>query len=169
MKKIETTRQIPPLITLLLGATLIVGLGACKPPSVKSKKKPIATKTVVATEEIVKSGADGGTVTKNSETTVTKTFSVTPPTAAIPVAGTVTLVTEGGTAPYTYTVEEGKSYGTIDSATGLYTASAQGISSVRVVDASGNIGYASVEVSQAPNILPSTVNVSVNADKRFKR
>ena len=84
-----------------------------------------------------------------------KALSLSPQTIVVPACGTVTFVAEGGVPPYVYSIVSGG--GTLDSATGLYTAPlAIGSAEMQVTDATNKAAKASATILPFPNPLTVT-------------
>ncbi|MCM2323106.1 MAG: hypothetical protein NDJ90_07565, partial [Oligoflexia bacterium] len=93
-------------------------------------------------------------------------FSITPLTTVLATGSNTSFMAVGGEAPYTYDVYYGA--GAIDPATGAYTAPVSpGTATVRALDADGSTAYATVEITDAPVIDPSSVTVAVGNRYRF--
>jgi hypothetical protein len=72
-------------------------------------------------------------------------------TSTVAINGNVVFTASGGTKPYTYYLESGE--GTINSSTGLFTASAiPGSVEVMVEDAAGNTSYSTITVGDAQDL-----------------
>jgi alpha-tubulin suppressor-like RCC1 family protein len=90
---------------------------------------------------------------------------VSPSLSIIGVNQTVAFQAVGGEAPYTYSMQSG--FGSIDSASGLYTAPASpGTSTIKVVDAQNNSTYAVVTVSSG--LILSPANITVGSSSTFQ-
>ena len=79
----------------------------------------------------------------------TSELTLSPPTANVPVGGTQQFSVSGGTAPYTFSIFQNQSGGSIDPGTGFYTAGAvAGTDTIRVTDAENATAEATVTVVQ---------------------
>lgn len=80
---------------------------------------------------------------------------------AIMVGETVTLAASGGALPYVYSVVDGASSGSIDSSSGLLTASmTPGIVKVRVTDSLSQTYEKSIEVRALLALIPTTLTLA---------
>ena len=97
----------------------------------------------------------------SSNVTITSGLSISPASSTLAVNNTVTFVGANGATPYTYSVFSGT--GTINAATGLYTAPAtSGSAVVRVTDNLGAVADANVTINAALAIAPATKTLAVN-------
>jgi hypothetical protein len=97
--------------------------------------------------------------TANATITINAALAISPSTVTIAVNDTETFSATGGVSPYTYSVAVGG--GTISGAT--YTApGTAGSATVRVTDSLGNTATASVIISAALTISPTTNTMAVN-------
>ncbi len=96
---------------------------------------------------------------------------ISPSEVTITVNSSVTFTASGGTPPYTFGIASGAGSGSIDAATGVYTApAAAGSDTVAVTDSSGQSGTASVTVVnglEELKISPTTASVSVGNSISF--
>lgn len=97
----------------------------------------------------------------SSTITVTSGLSISPASSTLAVNNTVTFVGANGAASYTYSIFSGG--GTINGATGLYTAPATaGSAVVRVTDNLGAIASANITINAALVIMPAAKILAVN-------
>lgn len=97
-------------------------------------------------------------------------LAIKPASPIIMADGTVTFSAVGGTPPYRYSLLAGGAGGTLDPATGAYTAPSVGGSDVvRVYDALDDASDASVTIIAASRLAihPSAVTVNVGGDFQF--
>ncbi len=104
--------------------------------------------------------------TANASATVVSPLVIAPATFTLAVNNTRTFVASGGQAPYTFSVQTGG--GSVDPATGLYTAPAtSGNAVVRVTDNLGSTADASVTINPALEISPAMITVGLNGSQTF--
>lgn len=97
----------------------------------------------------------------NSVGVVDSDLGISPLSVIVTNNETYTFSATGGATPYTYSVLNGA--GTINPATGLYTAPAvNGNATIRVTDATGATSDAGVSVQAALSLTPGTTSVEVN-------
>ncbi len=97
----------------------------------------------------------------SSNVTITSGLSISPASKTLAVTNTATFTGANGTTPYTYSIFAGG--GTINSATGLYTAPAgAGTATVRVTDNLGITANSAVIINAALAIAPATKTLAVN-------
>ena len=97
-----------------------------------------------------------------------KALSISPSTTVLPGGGTVVFAAGGGVPPYRYTMASG--LGSVDPATGFFTASATpGPAVVRVIDRTGKYLDATIAVQTSGPlaISPSTVSVVAGGTLTF--
>ncbi len=103
-----------------------------------------------------------------SEATVTVNdpLTITPPTFTLAVNNQRTFVAGGGVSPYTFSILSGT--GSVDPATGVYTAPASsGSAVVRVTDNIGNTADASVTINPALAISPVSAIIPLSSTQAF--
>ncbi len=101
----------------------------------------------------------------NSTVTVNAALAISPTTGAgtiISVVDTQSFSASGGVSPYSYSIVTGA--GSINSSTGLYTASASGTITVRATDSLGNTDDSVLAVNPALTVSPASAYVVVNSD-----
>lgn len=129
-------------------------------PSTGLYTAPAAPTTV--TIQVSDSGANTATATVN----VVGPLFISPATWEMAANNTKTLTGVDGQPPYTYSVVSGG--GSINSATGTYTAPAAADTVVvRVTDAFGQTADAAVTVQNALQISPSTLGLNTNGTHTF--
>lgn len=106
----------------------------------------------------------GGLVT--ATVTVNPALQISPVSQTIMTSGTLNMSSTGGVPPYFYSVASG--LGSIDSLTGLYTASATNtVANIIVTDSLGNTSSSSITVTSALSLNPATANLVVNGNQTF--
>ena len=107
----------------------------------------------------------------NSDTanvTITSVLTIAPTTKVLAVNNTFTFTGSGGTPPLVYSVTTASGTGTVNSASGLYTAQASaGSANVRVTDALGATANATITINAALAITPSSQTMTINAGLTF--
>ncbi len=106
----------------------------------------------------------GGLVTAN--VTVNPALQISPASQTIMTNGTLSLSASGGVPPYFYSVSSG--LGSIDSLTGLYTASATNtVANIIVTDSLGHTSNSTVTVTSALSLNPTSSTIVVNGNQTF--
>ena len=100
--------------------------------------------------------------TADSAMTINAALVLSPATATISSIETQAYSLTGGVSPFTYSVFSGP--GSINAATGIYTASTAGSVSIRVTDSVGNTSNASLTVRVALTVSPTTAYVVTGTD-----
>ena len=104
--------------------------------------------------------------TANSTVTITNALGISPAAVTLAVNNTQTFSAVGGSGPFTYSIFSGG--GTINSATGFFTAPATaGTVTVRVTDSLSATANATVTVNAALAISPASVTKAVSATHTF--
>ncbi|VAW77713.1 Alkaline phosphatase [hydrothermal vent metagenome] len=98
-------------------------------------------------------------------------ITITPNTATVVVAATQQFTANGGQGPYTWTVAD-PAVGTIDPATGLFTAVAVGTTTISATDDLGEVGTSgTITVVNAPPVVvtltPATATLTVGDTQQF--
>ena len=102
----------------------------------------------------------------NATITVTTTLVLSPQNVTIAVNNSTTLVASGGTTPYTYSIASGG--GSINAATGVYTAPAtSGTATIRVTDSLGATDTSIVTINPALAISPTSQTTLINSTITF--
>ncbi|MGZ3774501.1 MAG: beta strand repeat-containing protein [Bdellovibrio sp.] len=130
--------------------------------------------TVNATTGAFKAPATPGTSTvrvtdsvgniKDATVTIYDGITISPFTKNLAVNQTFTFSATGGIKPYTFSLFSG--VGTVSSS-GSYSSSTSGAAIVRVTDSAGNVSDATVSVSTALTINPSSKTLGVNNTYTF--
>ena len=98
-----------------------------------------------------------------------KALAITPPSSVIGITNTFAFSAAGGVGPYAYTLVSGG--GSVDPATGLYTApGTAGSAVIRVTDKAGKTADATVTITVlTPNLAinPSPASVTVSGTQTF--
>jgi len=149
-------------------ATTFVGSGGDAPYvfSVQSGGGSINASTGVYTAPAVAGSAviiitDALGATATANVTVNAALTINPTSQTTVVSGTLNFSASGGVSPYTYSVLSGG--GSINAATGIYTApGAAGSAVIRVTDSFGNISDSNVTINNVLAISPVSVTVAVN-------
>ncbi len=137
---------------------VIAGGGTITAGGVYTAPAAAGSATVRVTDSI------GGTAT--ATVTINAALAITPSTKILAVTNTFTFSATGGVSPFTYSIFAGG--GTINSASGLYTAAAAaGTATVRVTDSRGNISDSTVTINAALTISPASVTVLANSVTNF--
>ncbi|MBI3556878.1 MAG: hypothetical protein HY074_11495 [Deltaproteobacteria bacterium] len=98
--------------------------------------------------------------------TVNGALAISPSTFTLAINNTKTFSASGGVTPYTFSITSGG--GSINSATGLYTAPGlTGSATVMVTDSLGNTSSASVTINPALAISPTSFTLAVGNSKTF--
>lgn len=97
---------------------------------------------------------------------------ISPSSAQVDVGGTVTFAGVGGSGGYQFTLSQNNSLGTVDVATGVYTAGnvGGGVDVVTVTDVTGITADATVIVGAPPatlTISPTSTNVAPRGSRTF--
>ncbi|MGZ6417442.1 MAG: Ig-like domain-containing protein, partial [Pseudobdellovibrio sp.] len=109
---------------------------------------------------------DGGGQYADAIITINNALQISPVNQSLNVNATQTFTTTGGVSPIQYSLVSG--VGSVDAATGLYTAPAtSGTAVVRAKDSLGNISDANVSVFSSLGISPATPTVSINTNLTF--
>lgn len=138
----------------------VVSGGGSIDPSTGLYTAPASASTVVV--RVTDSGAN----TANATVNVVGPLSISPSSFTLAAGNTRSFTGVGGQPPYTYSVNSG--IGSVNSATGLYTAPmADGVAVVRVTDAFGQTADASVTINPALSIVPTTATVEPLATQSF--
>ena len=104
--------------------------------------------------------------TADASVTITTTLGISPASKTLAVNNTVTFSAAGGTGPFTFSIFAGA--GTINSASGLYTAPATaGTATVRVTDSLGATANAAVTINAALAISPATATIASTGSQTF--
>ena len=104
--------------------------------------------------------------TADANVTINPALSITPTAQTIAINGTMTFSSAGGVVPYTYSIFSGA--GTINAATGAYTAPGSvGTDIVRVTDSLGNTANATVTINNLLGISPAAITLAVNNTTTF--
>lgn len=104
--------------------------------------------------------------TADSNVTVTTILGITPATKTLAVNNAFTFSATGGTSPFTFSIFSGG--GTVNSATGIFTAGAtSGSTSLRVTDSLGATANATITVNPALAITPSTATIASTGTQSF--
>lgn len=102
----------------------------------------------------------------SANVTITNVIAISPSSVTLAVNNTRTFSVTGGSSPYTYSLFSGT--GTVNSASGLYTAPASaGSAVVRVTDSLGAHSDANVTINAALQISPATITLAVNNATTF--
>lgn len=89
-------------------------------------------------------------------------LTITPLTKTIGIGGSVTLTATDGMAPYAFDLYYGNGTLSVNGTSATYQAlTSQGSVVVRVEDSSGNLGYANIEIIDAPVIQPVAKSLAV--------
>ena len=124
--------------------------------------------TGAVTDVVQVTDSVGNTATRSL--TVTAGISISLPADGVPPRGSVTLTAGGGSgAGFNWSLATNVSGGSINSATGAYTAGATGgvTDTVRVTDSLGNLALKNVIVTAGISISPATTSVSRNGSVAF--
>jgi hypothetical protein len=141
---------------------------------------PATTSAAGQTSETATANASTGTYTVSASvagvaTPVTfaltnyVTLALAPPTATVAPRGTRTFAASGGQGAYTYSLATNASGGSINGATGAYTAGATPnvTDIVRVADAAAGSATATVTVSAGVSISPTSAAVAPHGTRTF--
>jgi alpha-tubulin suppressor-like RCC1 family protein len=102
----------------------------------------------------------------DSAVTIIGILSISPGTKTLAVNNTFTFSAVGGAGPYSFAVTSGG--GTVDSATGLFTApGVSGSAAVTATDSLGATSTASITINSALSVTPSAWTLAVNGTKQF--
>lgn len=108
-------------------------------------------------------GAISGYVHRVTHESSSTTLTISPLSKAVSLGGTLALDASEGSEPYSFDVYYGNGTVTSSGATGTYQAPvAAGTAVVRVQDSDGNAGYATIEITDAPIIQPSSKSLAVS-------
>lgn len=104
--------------------------------------------------------------TADATVTVVTPITISPTTVTLAVNNSYTFVGAGGQSPFTYLIVSGG--GSINSSSGVFTASVSaGSSVVRVTDAIGQTASATITINPALGIAPSILNLSSEGTQTF--
>jgi hypothetical protein len=125
-----------------------------------------ATDSVTDTVTVVDSLGN----TASASVVVGPSVSISPASPAAPPREHVNLVATGGSGTgYTFAIVTNASGGSIDAATGLYTAGGVGASVdvVRVTDSLGNSATVAISVGNGLSLNPSTISIAPSQSQAF--
>ncbi len=104
--------------------------------------------------------------TADATVTVNAALAITPTSQTMGINGTLNFSASGGVVPYTYSIASGT--GSINSATGAFTAPASPDTAVvRVTDSYGNFVNATVTINAGLSISPASTTLAVNNTATF--
>ena len=102
----------------------------------------------------------------NATVTINAALAISPASQIVLINSVNTFTGSSGVSPYTYSVLAGG--GTINSATGAYTApAANGTATIQVLDSLGNTATAAVTITTTLGITPATATLAVNNTRSF--
>jgi hypothetical protein len=104
--------------------------------------------------------------TSDCGVTILESLALNPSSQAVEVNKTKAYVASGGVGTYSYSIHAG--VGTINSATGIYTApGSSGSATIKVTDSQSNVAYSTITVYEPLTISPSNQSMSVNNNFTF--
>ncbi len=104
--------------------------------------------------------------TDTANITVNAALAISPTSQTTLINSVISFSATGGVAPYTFAVASGT--GTINSATGSYTAPpANGNATVQVTDSYGNTATATIIITSVMSLSPTAVTLAVNNTQSF--
>lgn len=147
----STTGGVPPITF-----SIVSGVGAINASSgVYTAPGVAGTATLRATDALSN--------ISNATVSVFASLGISPATASISINGSVSFSAAGGTGPYVFSIFSGS--GAINSSSGVFTAPAvAGTTVVRVTDAASAIADATISIINAPPMISSIANQTLNED-----